>query len=627
MTLLYLWIEKYKGISDIGLNFSNQYRFVYDEKKHSLNVEVAENYISGFFGPDITDFTTIIGINSAGKTTVLRYVIEFCTSGIHNHFDENGIAIYKDENTIYYYCSKELTITGKLDGQLEKTAIKRVKNLDNFKMNTGAVYLSNHFDPTPYYATDYSTTQFGETQNVSTWHLLHNDYQNRTGEDARNPTVTFAAKLGAFATQEFIRIVKLMRWINIDSDQRNPFPVKLPDFINLTLYFNNESKNDTLLSQLTKKLNKHFKTEKNRANTFLLRSFQAAVYHLIDEEKFVSSPSSIDIKKKYLEISDRILEYIDENVYKGDSKETILPEIHDLLIYLLDSYRGFQPIMFRLSNIWHFLGEVGVYMFNEYVQIDEKANTLSIEISKAKIDELVHVIELFYNEERIGNYAEFYFSHRPFGESSLSSGEYSLLSIFARLNSLKFERKSSILLLLDEAELALHPEWQLQFVTLLTNFIAGRFKGIKTQIIITSHSPLILSDFPPHCIIFLLKDKATRQTKVIDGLATKKETFGANVHELFTDTFFLSDGLMGQFARTKIKILLEEVNKKESYTLSEYNLLKKEIDIIGEPFVRYKILEKILNGLPDADYDNVISEREKELNLLKYIKHDKNRTK
>ena len=236
------------------------------------------------------------------------------------------------------------------------------------------------------------------------------------------------------------------------------------------------------------------------------------------------------------------------------------------------------------------------------------------------MDELVHVIELFYNEERIGNYAEFFFSHEPFGESSLSSGEYSMLSIFARLNSLKFERKGSILLLLDEAELALHPEWQLQFVTLLTNFIAGRFKSVKTQIIITSHSPLIISDFPPHCIIFLLKDKTTLKTKVVDGLATKKETFGANVHELFTDSFFLSNGLMGQFASTKINALLKQVNKKKSFTAAEYTKLKKEIDIIGEPFVRFKILEKVLSGMPKADYDNVISEREKELNLLKRIR-------
>ena len=616
MELLYLWIKKYKSLRDIGLNISNQYRFDYDEKKHSLNVEVVENYVNGFFGTDITDFTAIIGNNSAGKTSVLKYIIEFCTSGIHNHFDQTGIAIYKDEMGIHYYCTRELSITG----HLLKETFNRVNDLDNFKMNTSAVFLSNHFDPTSYYATDFSTSQFAGMQNVSTWSLLHNDYQNRTGDNASDPGVTFAKKLGAFATQEFIRIVKLMRWINIDSDQRNPFPVKLPDFINLTLYFNNESKNETLLSQLTKKLNKHFKTEKNRTNTFLLRSFQAAIYHLIDEEKFVSNSSPIDIKKKHLEIGNHILEYIDKNAYEGDSKETILPEIHNLLIYLLDCYAGLHPIMFRLSNIWHFLGEIGEYMFNEYVQIDEKASTLTIEISKAKMDELVHVIELFYNEERIGNYAEFFFSHEPFGESSLSSGEYSMLSIFARLNSLKFERKGSILLLLDEAELALHPEWQLQFVTLLTNFIAGRFKSVKTQIIITSHSPLIISDFPPHCIIFLLKDKTTLKTKVVDGLATKKETFGANVHELFTDSFFLSNGLMGQFASTKINALLKQVNKKKSFTAAEYTKLKKEIDIIGEPFVRFKILEKVLSGMPKADYDNVISEREKELNLLKRIR-------
>ena len=235
---------------------------------------------------------------------------------------------------------------------------------------------------------------------------------------------------------------------------------------------------------------------------------------------------------------------------------------------------------------------------------------------------LQELIDEYYNVDKIGEYADFYFSHQFFSESSLSSGEYTFLSVFGRLNNLKFEKKKSILLLIDEAELTLHPQWQKLFISLFIDFISEKFKQHKVQVILTSHSPFILSDLPPNCVILLEKGD---KTFVVDSLKSKNETFGANVHELFTDSFFLQDGLIGEFARRKIEALVEKINNKKVYTQDEYNSLKKEIDIIGEPYVRFKLLEKVMNGLTREQFDNVIVEREKELELIKRIRSGKNR--
>jgi hypothetical protein len=81
---------------------------------------------------------------------------------------------------------------------------------------------------------------------------------------------------------------------------------------------------------------------------------------------------------------------------------------------------------------------------------------------------------------------------------------------------------------------------------------------------------------------------------------------------------------MGDFARKKIEKLIERVNSKDRYTLEDYYSLNKEIDIIGEPFIRFKLLEKIMNGLPKEHFDGVIVEREKELMQLRNIRNDKN---
>ena len=66
------------------------------------------------------------------------------------------------------------------------------------------------------------------------------------------------------------------------------------------------------------------------------------------------------------------------------------------------------------------------------------------------------------------------------------------------------------------------------------------------HIIIASHSPFILSDLPKENIIFLEEGK---QVKPFKG----KQTFGANIHTLLSDGFFMSDGLMGEFAKGKIE--------------------------------------------------------------------------
>jgi hypothetical protein len=63
----------------------------------------------------------------------------------------------------------------------------------------------------------------------------------------------------------------------------------------------------------------------------------------------------------------------------------------------------------------------------------------------------------------------------------------------------------------------------------------------------------------------------------------KFETFGSNIHELFTNSFFLADGLMGEFARTKISELIKDLNSVERISREEYeNNYKNRIEIIGE---------------------------------------------
>jgi hypothetical protein len=269
------------------------------------------------------------------------------------------------------------------------------------------------------------------------------------------------------------------------------------------------------------------------------------------------------------------------------------------------------------------------FVHTKGVHVLRGSNRISVALTKANKSYLEELVEEYYKTERIAGYVDFYFSHQPGGESSLSSGEYAMLTVFARLNSMKIESRKPLLILMDEAELALHPQWQKEFIYHFVDFVSERFSTHQLQIIITAHSPFILSDMPPHCVVLIKKGED--RTIVVDSLESKKETFGANIHELFTDSFFLRDGLMGEFARHKIQNLIKEISESITISLEEFEVrFKKRINIIGEPFIKSKILELVAEKSDVPVIDQIINQRSEEIELLRQIKkqkgNDKNRT-
>ena len=78
----------------------------------------------------------------------------------------------------------------------------------------------------------------------------------------------------------------------------------------------------------------------------------------------------------------------------------------------------------------------------------------------------------------------------------------------------------------------------------------SQFNRIKHfNIIVVTHSPFILSDIPQDNVLFLKDGK--NDNEVCDF-----KTFGANIHDLLRTSFFLENGLVGEFANNKIEELL-----------------------------------------------------------------------
>lgn len=223
---------------------------------------------------------------------------------------------------------------------------------------------------------------------------------------------------------------------------------------------------------------------------------------------------------------------------------------------------------------------------------------------------------------------------------------------------LKTEKESikKLLLTFDEPDVFLHPNWQKnlisEFMIIINKYINKEFDSL--HLILTSHSPFILSDLPKENVIFLEKfDEKETKLKYpklkIDGLENgncinvskhiELKTFGANIHTLLSDGFFMSDGLMGEFAKSKINEIKEfyekvkksknpkEEHKKEfEDKIKEFNHIQS---IIGEPFLQ-TIIKNYLDDLylifsdDKTLIDKELIELEKRKTYLESLKNGKN---
>lgn len=213
----------------------------------------------------------------------------------------------------------------------------------------------------------------------------------------------------------------------------------------------------------------------------------------------------------------------------------------------------------------------------------------------------------------------------------LSSGELGLLKSFTNLYSAKIALqnkmlpgvdKENYLLLLDEIDLGLHPEWQRKWISRSLPIIDKIFDDKHVQIIITSHSPIFLSDIYRENILFLEKDNENINRKTIE------KTFGQNIYTLFKNSFFLND-VMGEYAFNTIKDTIEylsfKVNSNSSYSRAEslYNnsdeiinekIAKKVIDSVGEPIIANQLKELFYKAFPNKNDE--ISEIQNKINQL-----------
>lgn len=257
-----------------------------------------------------------------------------------------------------------------------------------------------------------------------------------------------------------------------------------------------------------------------------------------------------------------------------------------------------------------------------------------------KVNEYEKILKIIKEYEKLTSSFKGTIQHNNFRilnfypDKKFSTGEKSLLDFFSSLNYFSINKTDhqnkheNYLLLLDEPELGYHALWKKKFIEALVKVVPIIFKDLeklpKVQIIFTTHDALTLSDIPNYNIILIDKDlkKVLSLSETLD-----KKAFGGNITDILSDSFFVGDGLIGDYAKNKIQDVIEYINdetiRSEKKWITSHEVAKKVIDQIGEPYLNEKLNDMFLEEFHEFKKDEI----EKLESKLKQLRNDSNQDK
>jgi restriction system-associated AAA family ATPase len=179
---------------------------------------------------------------------------------------------------------------------------------------------------------------------------------------------------------------------------------------------------------------------------------------------------------------------------------------------------------------------------------------------------------------------------------SFSDGEHQFIHTMGICLLLKDKRS---LLLLDEPETHFNPSWRAKFVKILNDSISAGNKGehpngsfnvhLLKDVLLTSHSPFIISDcLPDNVVLFEKDEKGNTTAKKASELGI--DTYGTSVN-LLTNRIFKNKETIGTYAMSKLnefkkrfdgnektEELIEELNNEFGDSIEKLMLIKEVTD-------------------------------------------------
>lgn len=620
MELVYLWVEKYKNIKNQGFNFSPRFECEFFPKydkdgklKDNCELKITpKDYVSIF--PDNINITAIVGENGTGKSRLLCAILDNVNE--HNISDDRikpFIQCYFDKYNKKFIIESYSLLSNKSqincpDIDYELIQVSDTGIIKNFDFRD-KMFFYHYKNDLAYPINDNKYGTYNEKIIKFTEPNKPNNKIDLEIEEEKNlKKLLFLIDSTKYSIDENKFFVPYKVWLQkenvrfLGKNRTND-----SKYIELKNQFKPQNKIKELLLLENILFIKNLSEENSNEDLFqdiTLPSFDINTINITQEiDTFRTNFLSINFQSKI----DECRKNIKDNHNRDNYRESLVINECEKSLNLFKNIDTIISILYQKYN------ESIYYPNSELINNNDSNITLIMNLPRFLKIELI--------DSRTG--VEY---------SELSTGEKSLLDVVYSIKNIielriKNNLSNSIFILLDEIESYLHPIWQKNLIQYIYNFV--KIYSIDIHIILTSHSPFILSYIPKENVIFLekyIKDEDKEQKEGNCKNVTKDmelKTFGANIHTLLSDGFFMSDGLMGEFAKSKITEILEFLNDKEKLKTIKKEQIKPIIESIGEDFLRNKLLNLYRKKLTEDEKEreklilrNKIDELQKQYNEL-----------
>jgi len=491
MKLLYIYIEEdYKHIKAGGYYFDKEFKVINFNPtlgQREITLETNTNYHKPF-NQNINNISCIVGENGVGKTTFFELIIAPLLWGLDGSILENKIhLLYYDEIEESFYIQSYVNKANHwvlyLDG--EKRNIFKNKKNDSTKINIESISEYRSVLPYQMNIVFHSLSPFDRIYDLLKLQLSGASNEKKEHYRKRLKYIGTRQIENDETTYEYMTLINLIS-ILLDNNSKEMFSKLGYEYGGIKTIIVNEEKKLAInipefasFKDEAKKLLESFFTEELYMELQKKLSF-SLIADSINEDFF----KELLLKSVKIETPEKFLYFLSITKENKNtiSLETIIEEIYHYLSNL-NSPEQIKKICTR--ETYKFLTEIfenkeellTINQFSDNEYLKERVNS----------PEFLRLLK-YIKKLAIRNLINFEMHLLKKGESfdyfRLSSGEKTLLSYFANilgrireLDDIQAEnyiynsvQNKSYLILIDEVELHLHPEWQRNFIKQLNEF-------------------------------------------------------------------------------------------------------------------------------------------------------------
>lgn len=667
-SLLCMYVDDFCGIKKESFNFCIKRRYMFSEGKISRKSgEEIKDFPEDFWGKNVSAVTLLIGENGAGKTTLMRLLIKWlCQLSAGNIPQEKGALVISDTdgNSIDNDGDGEHGNRDKLiafdDEKLCKIAIDECNEISLF---TDKKEIKEFLSDIrlAYYTDTMTDLELSEILTAEELGFLHDDsLLTRLSNSIKNEYTVDSIK-DCIKRGEFARQMKL--FLNMTSYSReNPdheleFPIR---YMKLTTAKAGDQKafkklaedNNGLVKKAVDFWNEVFSNDANKklpdiAKDLLWGLFTGAILSLLQWEATLPKLKESIVTERTGDslVAHRSNNYYNRNWYAGfkslltnlfrDCKKAFDSVYHDDKFCAVwdekvaDNIKGFLDVLKQLEN-GDFLGkwrlsENSQEVWEFKLEYFEEGNKKEKEDGRGKKDEkgkedeeeqpglIENWINLWEHYSAVAHLmpgCRFDWKYASSGGKNQSNLYAILYSAFVKNSGCD---KTQLWILLDEPDNTFHPDWKRGIIRNLLEICSYEKKdvNINFQLLISTHSPIMLSDVPKQAVILMkMREKKGKDNAAEDNITKDKQQefpeyspFGQQIYTLFNDAFFMERGIIGDFADRKIGEVykglceMEEQlsNRKNSFDENKVNDFEQKLKKYG--CIINLIEEPLLHGL------------------------------